>query len=500
MKTQKSYYTKRPYTLIIAISLVVLTGSLLAGTFGVLFSPTANALVSSSSTGSHNFLFSIGPQGNGDGQLSGTYQAAINPNTGNLYVADGDNNRIQEFTSDGTYITQWGTLGSDAGEFEYPTGIAINPNNNNVYVADYYNQRIQQFTADGAFVRQWDFNSSYGLVVNPNNNHVYATDWNNSQVAEFTADGTPVRQWGSNGSNDGQFADPDGIEVNPTNNHLFVVDYNNNRVQEFTSDGTFVKKWGTYGSGDGEFASPYGIALDSETGHLFVADESNYRIQEFDLDGNYIGQFGTHGSGPGQFQYPADIAINPINHRIYTVDWFNHVQVFGTTNNLAQETIPYTSSLANLALPVGSDITNESIASATASDTGYSYPLGLYHFTFTTPNHATGTTIPVQITFQTDLTPSTVVPRKFNTSSGTYTTIPNASVTSTTVGGKPALLLSYEITDGGTLDSDGAANGVIVDPVGLGLKTSTSQTQHASVGAPNTGLSRFWLLDNYTHY
>jgi hypothetical protein len=39
---------------------------------------------------------------------------------GNLYIADQFNFRIQKFTSDGTFITKWGSEGEGDGQFLHP--------------------------------------------------------------------------------------------------------------------------------------------------------------------------------------------------------------------------------------------------------------------------------------------------------------------------------------------------------------------------------------------
>ena len=70
------------------------------------------------------------------------------------------------------------------------------------------------------------------------------------------------------------------------------------------------------------------------------------------------------------------------------------------------------------------------------------------------------------------------VMRKYNPNTGAYTTISSASFSRVTTGGQAVEKASYQITDGGPLDQDGTANGVIVDPSGIAL---------ASVWVPNTG-------------
>ena len=61
-----------------------------------------------------------------------------------MYVADTEDGRIQKFDSDGTLITKWGSYGTGDGQFNGPSGIAVD-SSGNVYVADTNNYRIQVF-------------------------------------------------------------------------------------------------------------------------------------------------------------------------------------------------------------------------------------------------------------------------------------------------------------------------------------------------------------------
>ena len=82
------------------------------------------------------FLSKWGSLGTGNGQFDYPIGVAVNPSTGNVYVADTGNNRIQVFDGSGTFITKFGTLGNGDGQFNLPLGVAVNPTTGNVYVAD----------------------------------------------------------------------------------------------------------------------------------------------------------------------------------------------------------------------------------------------------------------------------------------------------------------------------------------------------------------------------
>lgn len=65
----------------------------------------------------------------------------------NIYVTDRGNDRIQIFTSDGTFITAIGSQGGEDGQFNRPEGVGVDPYSNTglVYVAATGNSRIQVF-------------------------------------------------------------------------------------------------------------------------------------------------------------------------------------------------------------------------------------------------------------------------------------------------------------------------------------------------------------------
>lgn len=70
-----------------------------------------------------------------------------------MYVSDGPNGRVDVFTESGTPISSFGSPGSGPGQLSYPTGIALD-SSGNVYVGDNGNKRIDEFSNEGkAFIR-----------------------------------------------------------------------------------------------------------------------------------------------------------------------------------------------------------------------------------------------------------------------------------------------------------------------------------------------------------
>ena len=61
--------------------------------------------------------------------------------SGNVYVADSNNRRVQVFDSFGNFITKWGSTGTGDGQFLFPWGIAVD-GSGNVYVGDQYSVQV----------------------------------------------------------------------------------------------------------------------------------------------------------------------------------------------------------------------------------------------------------------------------------------------------------------------------------------------------------------------
>jgi tripartite motif-containing protein 71 len=286
------------------------------------------------------YAFSFGSAGTNAGQFNGPVGLAVDTK-GNVYVADENNNRIQEFISTGNYIAQWGILGTNAGQFNQPFDLAIDTNSN-IFVSDDLNNRIQKFSNTGAFLIQWgsqgtdagQFRQPHGLAVD-NAGNLYVADKVNDRIEKFTGDGAYLAQFGSSGTNAGQLKSPRGL-ARDVNGNIYVADQNNRRVVKFTGDGTYLTQWGSQGTNAGQFGGvssvgPNGVAVD-KAGNVWVSDEGNDNIQIFTAEGGYISQFGTVGTNAGQFKSPDRLIFDPTGTLLYVSDFGNNrVQVFNYT-------------------------------------------------------------------------------------------------------------------------------------------------------------------------
>jgi len=76
-----------------------------------------------------------------------------------------------------------GGAGQEYGQFEHITGIVIDAEGN-IYVADYEASRIQKFTPNGEFITQWRASRPDGITMDAAG-RVYVTDDQNNRVQKF---------------------------------------------------------------------------------------------------------------------------------------------------------------------------------------------------------------------------------------------------------------------------------------------------------------------------
>lgn len=145
---------------------------------------------------SHSQLGTTGQIGSSAGAFNYPTDVALGPD-GTLYVADGYNDRIQRFSRDGQFLHKWGgpfamnIFGPFNGWFATVTSIAVDKEGN-VFVVDFYNDRIQKFTSDGTFLTAFGKEGTgpgelhYPLAVTvADDGTVFVTDFGNNRVQKW---------------------------------------------------------------------------------------------------------------------------------------------------------------------------------------------------------------------------------------------------------------------------------------------------------------------------
>ena len=94
-----------------------------------------------------------GISGTGDGQFTFPTGVAVD-GSGNIYVSDPFDDRVQIFNSAGEFQSKFGSSGSGDGQFNFPLDIAIDTTR--IYVADTMNNRVQVFGAPPCSVPEVD--------------------------------------------------------------------------------------------------------------------------------------------------------------------------------------------------------------------------------------------------------------------------------------------------------------------------------------------------------
>lgn len=229
----------------------------------------------------------------------------------NVFITDVNDDKVQKFDSDGTYITSWGTTGSGNGQFDGPWGIACD-SSDNVYVIDVQNDRCQKFQNDGTYVAQWSLGigtNIEGITISADDKIYIGIDntikrYNTSGVLQETISpaGASSTLWPA--------ISPGGI--------LYIADYHNDCVIPY---GTGLSNFT-----DADLENPYGIAFKDDL--IYVCSYSKDMIVVFNNQGTKVDTFGTSGTGNGQFDFPSGIAFNSENE-CFVVDSQNaRVQAF----------------------------------------------------------------------------------------------------------------------------------------------------------------------------
>lgn len=162
---------------------------------------TTHRVMKWSSNSSYGTLVAgTGVAGNSSEQLyqpSGLYFDNFNSY---LYIADVSNHRIQRYYLGGTInittVAGGNGLGAGNHQLNTPYGVCVSKKTGDIYIADTYNYRIQRWNpgaTSGVTIagsgrsgsNLTSLNAPYGVALNSNETYLYVTDRNNHRVQRF---------------------------------------------------------------------------------------------------------------------------------------------------------------------------------------------------------------------------------------------------------------------------------------------------------------------------
>ena len=243
---------------------------------------------------------------------------AIDSSTNNIYICDGDNNRVQVFNKsleflftfndemnvpvgiciylnkvyvtqyrinsltvysiEGRYIESVGRRGNKELEFQYPRGLAVSNVNDIIYICDVNNHRIQCLKLDLTFnsfipylysPRDLKLTPQNIVVLTLGNPCIHFYDYSHHLIRELITQGEG-----------NQVINPCYFCLDRDFN-ILVTDLSAHSVMIFCNRGELLHKFGKRGEGRGNFISPSGIATDGEDRIIVVSRNSNHCIQIF---------------------------------------------------------------------------------------------------------------------------------------------------------------------------------------------------------------------------
>jgi sugar lactone lactonase YvrE len=307
-----------------------------------------------------NFISKWGSSGSGNGQFLQPHAVAVTPG-GMVFVTDVLRNNVQKFSSDGQIIATFGGPGTGNGQFtfvpfaSYPASSIAVSATGDVYVADGGNNRIQIFSDSTYDLRVTTTaplaTANYGATLGGLTN-----DLTNNLNADYSFEYGPTQSYGQEvnatlgGTTPGQQDLRFDRQILPPGSGIFgyfwqravrdelgnsyivkdsstpPYNYKFDRIMKFNSGGELVQEWDPvpdtwYGSGIYDIAI---TKVDSQINiYALEVHEYEYVIARYDTEGSLLDswEYFPPVEPNGYIEpLPVAISIDPISGNVYTLD------------------------------------------------------------------------------------------------------------------------------------------------------------------------------------
>jgi sugar lactone lactonase YvrE len=309
-------------------------------------------------TGSSSFSGDGGPAARAG--MSEPYAIAFDP-AGNAYVADNGNRRVRKVAANGgnvSTIAGNGNLspvvdgGAAASSATTAWGVGADAVGN-VYIADGQNNRLRKveatsqristlagngqpaYSGDGGDGTRAVLNGPNGLatdgkslfIADTENHRVRKLDLETGKISLYAGTGEGNYSGDNGPAIAARLNRPYGLSLDPQGN-LYIADYRNHRIRRVTPAGVISTVAGTGSGGTGAdgiaatqsaLYDPIDVAADG-SGNLYIADRYNYKIRRVSPEGviETIAGTGSGGAVPAdgspaketRFGYPVSVAAD----------------------------------------------------------------------------------------------------------------------------------------------------------------------------------------------
>jgi DNA-binding beta-propeller fold protein YncE len=334
------------------------------------------SLVASASAFATTGVVSVlgGPQSGGSaGQFNGPSGIAVDQSTGDVYVADSANNRVQEFAEDGTFIRTWGVGVTTAGPDAKPStaevkSVIISATTGTSFQLEFGGHEFFGHVIGGESTASIPVGASAATIEGALQALPAIGDQGGMVSVTGTGEESDPYLVTFGGSLSGvkntlgtAFGTPEeGITVT-----VATVTPGVSSFEQCVAANGDTCRAGNENSEAGGMSKPQGVAVDQNTGNVYVTDEGNHRIDVFGSTGEFEGAWGwgvatgasafefcTAPSSPGECRagyagseagelgeivgYPA---VDPASGDVYVADPANHrVDEFSVTNSAGSVT------------------------------------------------------------------------------------------------------------------------------------------------------------------
>jgi len=223
---------------------------------------------------------------------------ALDPQSGEIYIADTGNRRILILGSGGELRGRFACRGGE------PIGVAVS-SGGAIYVTSSGSGTIDVYDYKGRLLRTISPKDSrlgkdpvFGRMSIDKDDRLYAVVPNRKLVACFDLDGR-VRL---------VLSDPERMEAvsdvcAAPDGTVYVVDSAGTPLRRFDRSGKLLGSFGRHANGPQDFSLPTALEVDSR-GRIWVVDSFTHVVKLFDHKGRFLENFGT-------FYYPVDVAVSP---------------------------------------------------------------------------------------------------------------------------------------------------------------------------------------------